>query len=103
MKNVLFAASFLIITLGLVSCGTSGSSTDSTEFTITAGQWTSSGTPGSSNYIYYHSKSVSDITSNIVNNGAVLCYIKLTGGTNDQYAAMPYNETYAGYMVVYGF
>jgi len=42
---------------------------------------------------------MSGLSSNVVNNGAVLCYVLLT----TQWAALPYIETYNGYTRNYGY
>jgi len=87
--------------LYITSCGSSSiGSTSTNEFTITSGQWSSSGSSGSSNFAYVHAHTMSAITQSVVDYGYVLCYIKFTG-TNTQYAPLPYTETYSGYTVNY--
>ncbi len=100
MKKLFFGACIALIGLHLTSCGTGTGSSSTTEITITSGQWSSSGTPGSPNFLYVHSHSMSSITQSVVDYGYVLCYIKFTG-TQTQYAPMPYTETYSGYTVNY--
>lgn len=94
MKKFIYASFITLLSIGMVSCGSSSSTnTEALEINISSSDWYSSGTSGNSNYQYYASKSVSAITSDVFNNGAVLAYIT-NGSTN---AALPYAETFSGY------
>lgn len=99
MRKIIYGIGFLFIALSITSC-TKVASPDTFEFTLTSSDFSSVGTSGNSNYLYAASRSVSAITDNVVNYGAVLGYVKL-GGT--QWAPMPYLETYSTYISIYSY
>ncbi len=99
MKKIFFGASLLLIALGLSSC-TKVASPNNLLFTIHSNEWYSAGTSGSPNYIYSYSRSVSEITADVVTSGAVLGYVYTNGG---YWAALPFTETYSGYTVNYNY
>lgn len=100
MKKLFYGTIMACMALYITSCGSVVGSSSTTEFTITSGQWSSSGTAGSSNFAYVHSHALSSITQSVVDYGYVLCYLKFVG-TSTQYAPLPYTETYSGYTVNY--
>jgi hypothetical protein len=104
MRKIIFGLSIALIAFGVNSCGsTSGTGAQTFEFDITSGQWASSGTPGQADFLYYHSHSLSAITSTVVSSGAVLGYIQLGGGGGAQWAALPFTSTQSGWVTNYNF
>jgi hypothetical protein len=105
MKKLLYTATFAVLALSISSCGTSSGSSTTKEFIIPTTGWAASGTPGTSDYLYYYSHTETAITQSVVDYGYVLCYLKFTG-TNTQYAPLPYTFTNSGtpnYEEIYNF
>jgi hypothetical protein len=74
--------------------------------------WVEDGVPTNENYQYRYNKSIPSITQDVLDNGAVLAYIRvmdnICGGISAEnegnaWAAMPYTETRSGYILILGY
>lgn len=92
MKKIIYASTVILLILGIFSCGTnSAPKVKSYVFDMYSSDWSSNGTYGTDNYSYIAAHNISDITSDVVNNGTVLGYI----GNSSGWFALPYTLTFS--------